>query len=102
MSDEPRDKTPLKLVDLSARKTAEEDEDKEKHKGDPSKYTVNELMTIARENNWTLMNIGQYANSDDRGTKGWWGLRDQKDLDNLKPEQIEELIGVIQQNPKTK
>jgi len=73
----------------------------EEETGDnPAYNTVADLMDAANQHGWALMDIGKYANSDDRGQKGGWGLREKEDLNKLTTEQIGELIDAIQKNPK--
>ena len=102
--DEVKGKDEPDVFDVEAGGVEEEGEEegKEEPRGDPSKYGVADLWAIAKENGWGPMDIGRYANSDERGQKGGWAIRDTKDLEKLTAEQIGELIDVITKNPKTK
>jgi hypothetical protein len=87
------------VIDAEATVIDEEPEEKPATNDNPADWTVDDLKSFAKENGWILGDIGKYANSDDRGALGGWGIRD---LNDLTPEQIGELLDYIQKHPKKK
>jgi hypothetical protein len=74
-------------------------EEKPTTNDNPADWTVDDLKEIAKENGWTLTDIGHYANNPERGGKFGWNIGD---LGDLTPDKIGELIDHIQKHPKKK